>query len=250
MTPVDSETTGFRNTSSQIAASFSQDGKYVISASEDSQVYVWKREEHRHSSASAKRSMVNTRSFEQFQCRDVSVAIPWPGTVKGEPPAPPHSKRYSKRSSTQPLSACGSPTRDQEVSSFGAHASSKRHLPPLPAKTTAIASEKPPEEDQLAQISETAERGGLGESFNSESASTRYGDSPLISASSAAPSSSWSSSWSLFDTGGGHGSHTVQATAWGLVVVTAGLDGAIRAYQNFGVPQKVGRQANLFGGLT
>lgn len=224
----------------------------MISASEDSQVYVWKREEHRHSSASAKRSMINTRSFEQFQCRDVSVAIPWPGTVKGEPPAPLHSKRYSKRSSAQPLSSCGSPTRDhQEVCSLFSRGNSKRQLPPLPKKTAATAaSECLPEEDQLAQISEAAEHGGLGESFNSESSSLRYGDSALISASSAAPSSTWSSSWSLFDIGGGHGSHAVEATAWGLVVVTAGIDGVIRAYQNFGVPQKVGRQTNLFGGPT
>ncbi|XP_055801394.1 uncharacterized protein LOC129870601 [Solanum dulcamara] len=35
---------GFRNTSSHIAASFSSDGKYVISASEDSHVYIWKRQ--------------------------------------------------------------------------------------------------------------------------------------------------------------------------------------------------------------
>ena len=32
--------TGFRNTSSQIAASFSAYGRYIISASEDSHVYI------------------------------------------------------------------------------------------------------------------------------------------------------------------------------------------------------------------
>ncbi|CAN4087423.1 unnamed protein product [Withania somnifera] len=45
---------GFHNTSRQISASMTADGKYVVCASEDSHVYIWKHE-------------------------DVSVAIPWPG---------------------------------------------------------------------------------------------------------------------------------------------------------------------------
>ncbi|CBI30564.3 unnamed protein product, partial [Vitis vinifera] len=140
---------GFRNTSSQISASFSQDGKYVISASEDSQVYVWRRDEVRHIGAGKGKSLVTTRSHEHFQSRDVSVAIPWP---------------------EEEMTSCNS----------------------LP---------------------------------------------------------SWSPSWSWFD-GSSHGSHTVQATAWGLVVVTAGVGGEIRAYQNFGVPLRIGRQTTLFRDLT
>ncbi|KAF3449198.1 hypothetical protein FNV43_RR09926 [Rhamnella rubrinervis] len=252
--------TGFRNTSSQIAASFSPDGKYIISASEDSQVYVWRRQEPRNTT-SGKRSLITTRSYEQFPCRDVSVAIPWPGSVRGEiPTVQLHSKRHSKRSaSSQPTnsSSCsGSPTREETTS---ACANSKRQLPPLPKKTataTATANNNnnaletsvtPPEED-LSQVART--ESGIGESFCSDSAaSIRYGDSPSISAA-ATPSSNWSSSWSWFDIGGTHGNQTVQATAWGLVIVTAGLGGEIRAYQNFGLPRKVGRQTNLFGGPT
>ncbi|KAF2303113.1 hypothetical protein GH714_013876 [Hevea brasiliensis] len=89
---------GFRNLNSQIAASFSKDGKYVICASEDSNVYVWKRDER--SGTGKGKNMIDTRSHESFQCRDVSIAIPWPGTVKGDPPpVPVNSKRHSKRSS-------------------------------------------------------------------------------------------------------------------------------------------------------
>lgn len=184
----------------------------------------------------------------------MSVAIPWPGTVRGEiPTVQLHSKRHSKRSaSSQPTnsSSCESPTREETTSTC---ANSKRQLPPLPKKTATAnnnnvleVSATPPEED-LSQVVRT--ESGIGESFSSDSALIRYGDSPSISAA-ATPSSNWSSSWSWFDIGGTHGSQTVQATAWGLVIVTAGLGGEIRAYQNFGLPRKVGRQTNLFGGPT
>ncbi|CAA6662682.1 unnamed protein product [Spirodela intermedia] len=58
---------GFLNTSSQISASLTPDGKYVVCASEDSHVYVWRA------------AAATTRSYELFHCRDVSAAIAWPG---------------------------------------------------------------------------------------------------------------------------------------------------------------------------
>ncbi|KAI7997715.1 hypothetical protein LOK49_LG10G01932 [Camellia lanceoleosa] len=90
---------------------------------------------------------------------------------------------------------------------------------------------------------------GIGESFNSDSSSIRYGDSPSISNSGSSPSQSWSSR-SLFEGSSHRGGNTVQATAWGLVIVTASLGGEIRAYQNFGLPVKLGRQAILFRDLS
>uniref|UniRef100_A0A2N9GMC5 WD repeat-containing protein 44 n=1 Tax=Fagus sylvatica TaxID=28930 RepID=A0A2N9GMC5_FAGSY len=212
-------TKGFRNTSSQIAASFSQDGKYIISASEDSQVYVWKHEEPRNAGTGKNKSVI-TQSHEHFQCKDVSVAIPWPGTIKGEPPPMPvQSKRHSKRFTSQlPSSAGGSPTKEDNF------ASSRRQLPPLPKK--------------------------VANALRESSASVRYGDSPSISAATNPSSSSRSSSWSWFDAGNNHVTNNIQPTAWGLVIVTAGLGGEIRAYQNFGLPRRFGRQTNLFGGPT
>uniref|UniRef100_A0A803N610 Uncharacterized protein n=1 Tax=Chenopodium quinoa TaxID=63459 RepID=A0A803N610_CHEQI len=162
---------GFRNTSSQIAASFSPDEKYVICGSEDSNVYVWKREEPRSGKT---KNVIDTSSYEYFHL-DVEK--------------PPYS----------------------------------------------------PEADP-ARITRT--ESGVDSSFDSCSGgSIRYGDSLSILGSS---SPSWAPGWSWFDGGGSHGSDTMQARAWGLVIVTAGLGGEIRAYQNFGVPLKVGRQSNLF----
>ncbi|XP_057450541.1 uncharacterized protein LOC130742451 [Lotus japonicus] len=218
---------GFRNSKSQIAASFSPDGRYVISASEDSQVYVWKHEEHRNAGIGKGRNMLVTRSHELFQCKDVSIAIPWPYTISGNPLPEPlhHSKTHSKIS----------------YSSFGGGdgtkvgAKIKTMLPPLPKKTKCHATEK----EELEAISRVDS--GIGDSFCSDSSSIRYGDS-----SSPSIPGSWSSSYSSFESG--HGSPTSNLpSAWGLVIVTAGYEGEIRCYQNFGLPRRM-RQANLFGG--
>ncbi|KAK9985292.1 hypothetical protein SO802_030243 [Lithocarpus litseifolius] len=254
---------GFRNTSSQISAYFSQDGKYIVTASEDSHVYVWKHEEPRNAGTGKSKNVV-TQSHEHFQCKDVSVAIPWPGTIKGEPPTMSvQSKRQSKRLTSQLPSSGGSPTKEDNSASSKRHlpslptpsaggsptkeenfVNSKRHLPPLPKKSTNVSeSVSTPPEEELAYVSHTDS--GIGESFTSLSALFRYGDSPSISAANTS-----SSSWSWFDAGNNHVTHTTQPTAWGLVIVTAGLGGEIRAYQNFGLPRRIGRQTNIFGGPT
>ncbi|XWS59806.1 hypothetical protein CRYUN_Cryun08bG0153400 [Craigia yunnanensis] len=266
---------GLRNTSSQISGSFTSDGKYVVSASEDSQVFVWRCEEPRNT-GTGKRTVITARGHEHFPCKDVSVAIPWPGTIKGEPPsmAIGHSKRHSKRCPPQQTNTnCESPTKEDSPRSNN----NKKGLPPLPKKNNNnIERTITPPEEELAQVSLTDT--GTGESSSmSRSSSIRQGDSPSISAasnpnscpsiragdspsissasnpstssiiygdspsiSSATPSSSWSASWSWLDVVG-HGHHPTQATTWGLVIVTATLGGEIRIYQNFGLPRRIGR---------
>lgn len=216
--------TGFRNTSSQIAASFSQDGKYVISASEDSQVYVWRREEV---GVTKGKNLATTRSHEHFPSKDVSVAIPWPGRIKGDPPL---IQVHSKKQSKQPVAA----SQEDGV----AEGSTKGQLPPIPKKNSTLERVGSCQEEESTSSLDPGI--GRSDSFSSSSSSISYGDSPSIS-SSTNSMSSWSSSWSWFD-GNSHGSHTAEAAAWGLVIVTAGVDGEIRAYQNFGVPLRMGRQ--------
>ncbi|CAN8284891.1 unnamed protein product [Cochlearia groenlandica] len=231
---------GFRNTNSQISASYSQDGKYIICASEDSQVYLWKSESNRTSS----RSTVTTQSHEHFHCKNVSAAVPWHGHVRGEPPpVQMHSKRHSKRISTssQASSAVSSPTREVAAPPpTTTNRSKKPGLPPMPKRTG------PQQHEE-----ETATTGpeiGNSESFRSsmnssdQHSSSRFGESPSINTSS----SSRLSSWSWFDGGGHHGAQTVQPTAWGMVIVTASITGEIRSYQNFGLPRRIGRQSTLF----
>ncbi|KAL8094734.1 uncharacterized protein LOC141692807 [Apium graveolens] len=227
---------GFRNTSSQIASSFSPGGKYVISASEDSQVYIWNREEPRNVGHGKSKTIVSILSHEQFRCRDVSVAIPWPGSSKNEVPIVEiHSRKHSKRIIPHSQSSSDSPTN------------SKRQLPPLPRKNSQSERVTSGPEKDLDQISRTGS--GIGESFSSASSSSRYERSSTSNSSKNSGSHSFSASRSWFDVGHCHG-HTVEATAWGLVIVTAGFGGEIRAYQNFGLPLKASRHRHLFRDLT
>lgn len=201
-----------------MTASYTLDAKHIICASEDSQVYVWKHEEPRLG-ITGRKTIAMCTSYEAFPCKDVSVAIPWHGVVKGEPP-PTHSKKNTKKTST---------TTTQDGKKSG--------LPPLPKKNndnTADGDAEQHQEDDPA-TTDTPQN----EAENNTGETLKAGDSPSMSLSSRI------SSWSWFDGSGSHGSHN-QPTAWGMVIVTSTIGGQIRAYQNFGLPRRVSRQGSLF----
>ncbi|KAI3772654.1 hypothetical protein L6452_03844 [Arctium lappa] len=215
---------GYKNNNSQFSADYSPDGKYVISASEDSQVYVWRHEETR---GKGKHMVVK---YEHFPCKEVSVTAPWPGSSRLEPPVVAmHSKRHSKRSTTTlPPSATagGSFSSLHDDTGHGKRSSS---LPPLPKRSSDGTNE------DIDHHSNTDSSIGPSESFNSAASSPgRFDDMTGSSPNHPSPSK--------HEGGGGHGHHkTIQASAWGLVIVTGGLDGEIRVFQNVGLPFKVGR---------
>ncbi|KAK3144175.1 hypothetical protein QOZ80_4AG0309700 [Eleusine coracana subsp. coracana] len=70
---------GFRNTNSQISACLAANGRYVISASEDSHVYVWRNDDTPEQGRS-KGNVTVTNSYEHFLCQDVTVAVALPST--------------------------------------------------------------------------------------------------------------------------------------------------------------------------
>ncbi|KAJ6822598.1 WD repeat-containing protein 44-like [Iris pallida] len=70
---------GFRNTSSQISACLTMNGKYLICASEDSRVYVWRYDVSKSRPSRSKGFVTVTQSYEHFHCPDLTVAVPWPG---------------------------------------------------------------------------------------------------------------------------------------------------------------------------
>nr|CAD1840916.1 unnamed protein product [Ananas comosus var. bracteatus] len=221
---------GFRNTSSQISASYTSDGKYVVCASEDSHVYIWKREASRSASAGVKsKSWTTTRSHEHFYCKDVSVAIPWPGCGTNCAFSPS-------------LSAFPERSISNLLDSFP---SSRSHLPPLPEKSFSERTLPCSSDEPCSSILHS--RSGVGsESFVSASSSIRS-SAICSSISDSANISNSSSTWGGSSSSKNSGSNSPEAaSAWGLVVVTAGLGGDIRIYQNFGLPLRLSRQTNLF----
>ncbi|KAI7754325.1 hypothetical protein M8C21_009067 [Ambrosia artemisiifolia] len=212
---------GYKNNNSQLSADYSQDGKYIISASEDSQVYIW-----RHEEAKGKHKYPIITSYEHFPCKEVSVTAPWPGSRKLEQPlVAMHSKKHSKRSTTiLPTPVDGSSLIHDDI---GHSKPSSTLLPPLPKRNNPTLDSVEDQDDHAHGDPSV----GSCESFNSAiSSSGRFHE--MTSPSPNSTSSRW---------GGNHDHKTVQATAWGLVIVTAGLGGEIKVFQNVGMPFKVGR---------
>lgn len=63
---------------SQISASYSPNGEFIISASEDSKVFVWSSGNHSTGSTKSLYRRDKQQSCEEFYSRHVSVAILWP----------------------------------------------------------------------------------------------------------------------------------------------------------------------------
>jgi hypothetical protein len=86
---------GFKNTSSQITAAYTSDGRYAVCASEDSNVYLWRTTRVPPAAAIGigmkPKTWCTIRSYENFYCKDVSAAVPWtqspppPGAGSGSP---------------------------------------------------------------------------------------------------------------------------------------------------------------------
>ncbi|KAA8523869.1 hypothetical protein F0562_010292 [Nyssa sinensis] len=182
---------GFRNPNSQISASLTANGKYVICASEDSHVYVWKHEVDSRPSKS--KGITVTRSYEHFHSQDVSVAIPWPGmcdyldevSTTNHPPTPVEETNGSESS---PLaSGCTSSPFHGTISS-------------------------------------------ATDSYFFDRISATWPEEKLpLSTKNPSPRSSVDFSVGINDS----------RSAWGMVIVTAGLRGEIRTYQNFGLPVRI-----------
>uniref|UniRef100_A0A1J3I360 WD repeat-containing protein 44 n=1 Tax=Noccaea caerulescens TaxID=107243 RepID=A0A1J3I360_NOCCA len=175
---------GFRNTSSQISASITADGKYVVSASEDSHVYIWKYESpaSRPSRSSSNKNVTVTNSYEHFHSQDVSAAISWPGMASTHPPTPvDHQLGVIDRLNSPRNGIISSATNGYFFDRMSATW---------------------PEEKLL-----------FGRNRSGNRLSTDL-------------------------TSNGVSSGNVSAS-WGMVIVTAGLRGEIRAFQNFGLPIRI-----------
>ncbi|KAF8026151.1 hypothetical protein BT93_F2839 [Corymbia citriodora subsp. variegata] len=196
---------GFRNTNSQISASLSTNGKYVVSASEDSHVYVWKHEAD--SRPSRGKAVTVTRSYEHFHCHDVSVAIPWPGLDDAWGAYDGYSAERNGPDTEEASTANHPPTPVEETNgTVGSRSATGCSNSPLHGSISLATN-----------------------SYFDKIAATWTDEKLLLAARSRSPRVS-------VDISNGMGENIA---AWGLVIVTAGLRGEIRAFQNFGLPVRI-----------
>ncbi|KAL3639867.1 hypothetical protein CASFOL_014835 [Castilleja foliolosa] len=184
---------GFRNTNSQISASLSSNGKYTISASEDSNVYVWRHESQTRPNRT--KDVTVTQSYEFFHCQDVSVAIPWPGSD-------------DKRALQNTLA------EGQNCNFYRFEDAFTEYHPTSPVGE----SNSPPLNRRLSN------------GYLSNKISILWPEEKLISATK-----NRSSRLSVDFSNGLYQNRS----AWGMVIVTAGLKGEIKAFQNFGLPVRI-----------
>ncbi|KAK2369560.1 WD repeat-containing protein [Trifolium repens] len=199
---------GFRNASSQISASLTANGKYIVAASEDSHVYIWKNEADCRPNRN--KGVTVTQSYEHFHCKDVSVAIPWPGvgdtwdmhdTFSAEQPEHDSSNNDEISSANHP------PTPVEENFGVeGSRAASGYHSP----HHATIAS-------------------ATNSYFFDRISATWPEEKLLLATRNQSPCVSMDFSNGV----------SQKMSAWGMVIVTAGLRGEIRTFQNFGLPLRI-----------
>ncbi|XP_076903237.1 uncharacterized protein LOC143558249 [Bidens hawaiensis] len=186
---------GFRNTNRQISASVTSNGRYVVCASEDSQVYVWKHEDNMR--ANRNKGVTVTHSYEHFTCQDVTVAIPWPSKTN---------------------TCCSFQDEPDRVSGDHFDDVSAVNHPPTP------------EQDQINSspfhgIISSASNGYFFDRF-----SATWPEEKLV-LTKKSPGQQTSEEFT-------NGS-SPSKLGWGMVIVTAGLHGEIRVFQNFGLPVRL-----------
>ncbi|PIN22725.1 WD40 repeat-containing protein [Handroanthus impetiginosus] len=199
---------GFRNTTSQISASLTSNGKYVVSASEDSYVYVWRHEGESRPNRS--KGITLTQSYELFHCQDVSVAIPWPGI-----------------SDTWGFQDSSSPPQNGSVDHFDDVLTA--YHPTSPVQETNGSEGSP----LTSGCSNSPLNGTLNSTTNSylfDRISATWPEEKLLSVTkNRSPRVSVDFSNGFYQ----------NRSAWGMVIVTAGLRGEIKTFQNFGLPVRI-----------
>lgn len=194
---------GFRNTSSQISASLTANGKYVVCASGDSNVYVWKHEGDSRPNRS--KSVTVTQSYEHFHCQDVSVAIPWPGLSGTDAIRDSYNGDLIELGIHSPFHIEEESNRHRQSSA----AVNKCESSPLPSTLSSS-----------------------NNSYFFDRYSVTWPEEKLVAVTRHHRSSHGSVDFS-------NGVKQGRSPAWGMVIVTAGLRGELRTFQNFGLPVRI-----------
>ncbi|KAI4995647.1 hypothetical protein ZWY2020_035550 [Hordeum vulgare] len=193
--------------SSQVAASFTPDGDHIISASDDSRIYMWN---HVNQLAPVTSRVKTVWSYERFFSNDVSIAIPW----------------NASQSRNSISLACNIPSLRQEVSG---------DLCDIQDITSRCQTEDCLEDDNMFRLPSgnfTLSRAFLAESAPRGSAT--WPEEHLAS-NSATASTLRKSQYKFLKAS----CQNAATHAWGQVIVTASWDGHIRSFQNYGLPVQV-----------
>ncbi|KAF3795677.1 WD repeat-containing protein 44 [Nymphaea thermarum] len=197
---------GFRNPASQISASFTSNGRHIISASEDSHVYMWTYESPESPVSKPTKSI---RSCERFYSRNVSVAMPWCSPKTKTPvsiSSGPFEARY--RSSSDSLDSSENGCRsywDSCDSSPSTTSSSPNRL--------------------------SVAHGFFSDGLVKGSVAT-WPEEKLLSSSLGTKLCRSQCKFLKIASG----DNAVVPYAWGSVIVSASWDGRISSFQNFGLP--------------
>ncbi|KAL6196477.1 hypothetical protein ACLB2K_032092 [Fragaria x ananassa] len=198
---------GFCNTNSQISATLTANGKYVVSASEDSHVYIWKHEADSRPSRS--KSVTVTRSYEHFHSHNVSAAVSWPGVGDSWGLQDGEQNGLGLDTNLDEVSTANHPPTpvDEANGKDGSRSASGCTNSPLHGTITSASN-----------------------SYFFDRISATYPEEKLLlAAKKRSPRVS-------FDFSNGVSQNI---PAWGMVIVTAGLGGEIRTFQNFGLPIRI-----------
>ncbi|EEF43412.1 2-deoxy-glucose resistant protein 2 [Ricinus communis] len=187
----------------QMSASFTSDGKHVLSTSEDSNIYVWNYNSEEKSSSRVKK----IQSYQSFASQNASIAIPWCGIENVPGPLVP-------------------PKADGDLSgNSGLHGHSHHKFfgetdhKVLPSSPDCFSLTRGLLLDSLTRGSATWPEEKLPDSSPVALSPTKCKEYRFLK----------SACNSIFSS----------PHLWGLVIVTAGWDGRIRTYLNYGLPLRI-----------
>lgn len=191
---------GLAKSGGQTSASFTSTGQHIVSVGEDSRIYIWNYDNMRIQLSKAKKS---ARSCEHFSFEGVSIAIPYSGMGPEKGGAGNDSTSVSSQTCSNQSSY--SWARDQErfslASWFSTDVSSKASATWPEEKLPIWDAQYPDQDDQTCNCPDHH----LQQLHQHQNNSQSFGNLPA---------------------------------SWGLVFVTAGKDGMIRTFHNFGLPMK------------
>lgn len=191
---------GFRNTSSQISACLAGNGRYIISASEDSHVYIWRNNDG--SKPSRKKGIVSvTNTHEHFHCESVTVAVTWPFT-------------------STTMTSLINPKKQDDLN----RGSENDYLPQGLQTKLAKAQEMPDIEYRSTNITSN------NSNHNGDRTSPTWPEELITPSNQSLRATTCHAD---------EGDQALNRSAWGLVIVTAGRGGQISTFQNFGFPVRV-----------